>query len=99
MRRHLILFALTIPALSACGGAGGGADSKVTETRMDDIDSVEGTISDEMVDTDENSEMAPVEASAPAADKPKAKSGDKKDVKAEDKPAKPAEDKAEAESE
>ena len=71
MRRALILLALTIPALSACGG--NDADSKVTETRMDDIDSVEGTISDEMIPTDEVTEEAPVEASAgTAAAKPKA---------------------------
>ncbi|MEQ1550990.1 hypothetical protein [Sphingorhabdus sp.] len=71
MRRTLILLALTIPALSACGG--NDADSKVTETRMDDIDSVEGSISDEMIPTDEVTEQAPVEASAAsAAAKPKA---------------------------
>lgn len=71
MRRAFILMALALPALSACGG--NDADSKVTETRMDDIDSVEGTISDEMIPTDEVTEMAPVEASAaPAATTPKA---------------------------
>jgi hypothetical protein len=71
MRRTLILLALALPALSACGG--NDADSKVTETRMDDIDSIEGTISDEMIPTDEVTEMAPIEASAaPAADKAKA---------------------------
>lgn len=76
MRRTLILLALALPALSACGG--NDADSKVTETRMDDIDSIEGTISDEMIPTDEVTEMAPVEASAaPVADK----------AKADDKPA------------
>lgn len=65
MRRALILLAITLPALSACGG--NDADSKVTETRMDDIDSIEGTISDEMVSTDESTEMAPVEATAALA--------------------------------
>ena len=71
MRRALILLTIALPALSACGG--NDADSKVTETRMDDIDSVEGTISDEMIPTDEVTEEAPVEASAtPAAAKPKA---------------------------
>jgi hypothetical protein len=70
MRRALISLALALPALSACGG-GSDADSKVTETRMDDIDSVEGTISDEMVPTDENAELAPVEAEAAAPAKPK----------------------------
>jgi hypothetical protein len=80
MRRSLILMALALPALSACGG-GGDADSKVTETRMDDIDSIEGTISDEMIPTDENAELAPVEATPAPTAKPK--SGDKDD---EDKP-------------
>jgi hypothetical protein len=71
MRRAFILMAIAFPALSACGG--NDADSKVTETRMDDIDSVEGTISDEMIPTDEVTEEAPVEASAtPAAAKPNA---------------------------
>lgn len=70
MRRALLIMAIALPALSACGG--NDADSKVTETRMDDIDSVEGTISDEMIPTDEVTEEAPVEASAaPAAAKPK----------------------------
>lgn len=79
MRRALILMAIALPALSACGW--NDSDSKVTETRMDDIDNIEGTISDEMIPTDEITEMAPVEASAaPAADK----------AKSEDKPA-PAE--------
>lgn len=71
MRRALLIMAIALPALSACGG--NDADSKVTETRMDDIDSVEGTISDEMIPTDEVTEEAPVEASAgTAAAKPKA---------------------------
>ena len=65
MRRALILLTIALPALSACGG--NDADSKVTETRMDDIDSVEGTISDEMIPTDEVTEEAPVEASATPA--------------------------------
>ena len=56
--------------LAACGGAD---ESKVTETRMDDIDSLQGTISDEMVNTDELNEQAMVEAPPPASAKPKAK--------------------------
>ena len=48
--------------LAACGG---GDENTVTETRMDDIDSLQGTISDEMVNTDELNEQAMVEA-APA---------------------------------
>lgn len=67
MRRALIL-SLAL-SLAACGG---GEESKVTETRMDDIDSLQGTISDEMANTDELNEQAMVEA-APATVKPKAK--------------------------
>jgi hypothetical protein len=91
MRRTLIMMALALPALSACGGSGG-ADSKVTETRMDDIDSIEGTISDEMIPTDENAEMAPVEATAPPAAKSGADdSADKAKAAPEPKAAEPAE--------
>jgi ABC-type glycerol-3-phosphate transport system substrate-binding protein len=68
MRRALIL-SLAL-SLAACGG---GDESKVTETRMDDIDSLQGTISDEMVNTDELNEQAMVEAAPAATAKPKAK--------------------------
>lgn len=47
-------------ALSACGGSK--EDNQVTETRMDDLDSLEGTISDDMINTDESTDEAPVEA-------------------------------------
>lgn len=86
MRRALILIPLASLALAACGS---GSDSKVTETRMDDIDSVEGTISDEMVPTDENAEMAPVEAAPAAPARPK--STDKDETKPEPKAAEPEE--------
>ncbi len=62
--------------LSACGGSA--EDNQVTETRMDDLDSLEGTISDDMINTDESTDEAPVDA-APAeaakdkGDEPKAK--------------------------
>ena len=87
MRAPLILSLALL--LAACGGSD---ESKVTETRMDDIDSLQGTISDEMVNTDELNEQAMVEAAPPASAKPKAKTD------AEPKPdAKPAtEPKAEA---
>jgi hypothetical protein len=71
MRRASII-ALTL-LLAACGSA---EDSKVTETRMDDIDSLEGTISDEMVNTDELNEQPMVEAAPAPGAKPKDKSGD-----------------------
>jgi uncharacterized protein YcfL len=66
MRRTAII-AITL-LLAACGSS---EETKVTETRMDDIDSLEGTISDEMVDTSELNEQPMTEAE-PAA-KPKAK--------------------------
>ena len=79
MRRASIL-SLTL-LLAACGG---GDESKVTETRMDDIDSLQGTISDEMVNTDELNEQAMVEAAPAATAKPKAKADG--EVKTEAKP-------------
>ena len=47
-------------ALSACGGSK--EDNQVTETRMDDLESLKGTISDDMINTDESTDEAPVEA-------------------------------------
>ena len=73
--RRVLICSLAL-SLAACGGAG---ESTVTETRMDDIDSLQGTISDEMVNTDELNEQALVEAAPAATAKPKAKSeGDAK---------------------
>lgn len=66
-----ILLLVALPMLHACGGSK--EDSKVTETRMDDLDSVEGTISDDMVNTDQSTDEAPLEAAPPADAKPKAK--------------------------
>lgn len=45
--------------LSACGGAQ--EDSQATETRMDTLDSLEGTISDDMINTDEAVDDVPVQ--------------------------------------
>jgi hypothetical protein len=65
MRRLLtVALLLTLPLFYACS-KGDGENSKVTQTRMNDIDSVEGTISDDMINTDESTEQAPVDA-APA---------------------------------
>ena len=47
-------------ALTACGG--GKEDNQVTETRMDNLESLKGTISDDMINTDESTDEAPVEA-------------------------------------
>jgi hypothetical protein len=52
---------LTLPLIHACSG-GKSEDSKVTQTRMDDIDNVEGTISDDMINTDESTETGPLDA-------------------------------------
>lgn len=53
----------SLALLSACGGSA--EDNQVTETRMDDLDSLEGTISDDMINTDESTDEAPVDG-APA---------------------------------
>ena len=55
--------------LSACGSSK--EDNQATETRMDNLDSLEGTISDDMINTDEAIDDEPVQSgadvSAPAA--------------------------------
>lgn len=95
MRVTILAPALALFALTACGGAK--EDNQVTETRMDDLDSLEGTISDDMINTDESTDEAPVEAAPPAEGKTTAKD-DKKDADKDEEPA-PAktEDKAAAE--
>ncbi len=76
----LILIAtLGISTLGGCDSGNivtGGKDEKVTAVPMGDIDSLEGTISDEMINTDESTDEAPLDKSAPPSD-PAAK---KKDV-------------------
>lgn len=52
--------------LSACGSSK--EDNQVTETRMDNLDSLEGTISDDMINTDESNDEAPVEAAPAGSD-------------------------------
>ncbi len=47
--------------LSACGISK--EDSQATETRMDTLDSLEGTISDDMINTDEAVDDVPVQSS------------------------------------
>ncbi len=72
MRRLLTVTALLIlPAISACSNSDTktAEDSKVTETRMDDIDKIEGTISDEMIDTTESTQPAPLAGKEAEADK------------------------------
>lgn len=91
VKSAIMLFSL-LPLLQACGGSGN--DSKTTETRMDDLDSVEGTISDDMVNTDQSTDEAPIDASAPDTAKPKAKSEDSDKPKDEAKSELKVEDKA-----
>lgn len=81
--RRLILSSALITSLALLAGCGGGnkEDNKITQTRMDDIDSLEGTISDDMINTDQSTDEAPVDA-APAAD---GKPAPKDDKNAEDK--------------
>jgi hypothetical protein len=82
--------------LSACGGSA--EDNKVTETRMDDLDSLEGTISDDMINTDQSTDEAPVDAAPPAdGAKPKVKKDDKSTGKSEEPAAPKTDDKAETE--
>ncbi len=51
--------------LHGCTSEQSKEDSQITQTRMNDIDSIEGSISDEMIDTDQSTEEAMVDASAP----------------------------------
>ncbi len=83
--RRFILTLLLLPALSACDMFGGSSeDAQVTETRIDDLDSLEGTISDEMIDTDAVNEAPMIEAGSPDDDK---SAGKKAEPKSEKKPA------------
>ena len=91
MRRFMLSSAVvaSLVMLSACGGTA--EDNKVTETRMDDLDSIEGTISDDMINTDQSTDEAPVDAAPPVEGTPKAKPA-KTEEKAEDEPAAPKTD-------
>jgi hypothetical protein len=95
MRFHLIVPAITLLALTACGGSK--EDNQVTETRMDDIDSLEGTISDDAINLDESTDEAPLEVAPETSETPDAKldkgqaketgGPDKAEVKADAAPA------------
>lgn len=68
MRLSCLTPALALMLLvSACGSSK--EDNQVTETRMDNLKSLKGTISDDMINTDESTDEAPLDA-APAASKP-----------------------------
>ncbi len=71
-----IAFALTpaILILSGCSDQPAGSDA-VTETRMDDVDKIEGSISDDMVATDR---LQSGDAIVPGTDTPPAPKSDAK---------------------
>ena len=82
MRRPLIIaMLLTLPLIHGCSG-GSSEDTKVTQTRMDDIDSIKGTISDDMINTDESTDTAPVDAAPAEVATPPKKVSAKPDKKA-----------------
>jgi outer membrane biosynthesis protein TonB len=94
MRRILYfsLLAMGAVTLAACSSEPA-ADSAVTETKMDSVDAIQGTISDEMIVTDDSSDQAPIADASEAPEEP-AKGATKPDKKeaAKPKPApKPAE--------
>ncbi len=90
MRRILTTaLLLTLPLIHACSGDES-EDSKVTQTRMDDVDNVEGTISDDMINTDESTETAPIDAAPAEPAKKPADKAEKKEDKAPKPDAKPA---------
>lgn len=65
MRLTILIPAAAMLLLSACGDSK--EDNQLTETRMDDLDSLEGTISDDILNVDESTDEAPTEASPVAA--------------------------------
>ncbi|WP_411289922.1 hypothetical protein [Sphingorhabdus sp.] len=68
MRLSIFMPVMAVSLLvSACGSSK--EDNQVTETRMDDLDSLEGTISDDMINTDQSTDEPPLEA-APAGTEP-----------------------------
>lgn len=68
MRFSRLMPALALLLLvSACGSSK--EDNQVTETRMDNLESLKGTISDDMINTDESTDEAPLDA-APAVAEP-----------------------------
>jgi outer membrane biosynthesis protein TonB len=89
---YFSLLALSSVSLAACSGEPA-ADSAVTETKMDSVDAIQGTISDEMIVTDDSSDQAPIADASEAPEEPVKGSAkpDKKEA-AKPKPApKPAE--------
>lgn len=81
MRNTCIIAAILLSSLSACGDSK--EDKKVTETRVDDLESLEGTISDDMIVTDTSTDEGPLEAPPPVAVKEKAEPDEKPPENAE----------------
>lgn len=95
MHAKTLIAALILAGLSGCGG--NKEDSQLTETRMDDLDSLEGTISDDMVNTDTSTDEGPIEAAPPIEAKPVAKTDDKSTEKTAEPATAGTEDKASTE--
>ncbi|GEM_PF-932386 len=72
--------ALITLTIAACSGNEAPDSDNVTETRMDDVDVIDGTISDEMVDVDtiQQVDATGEEEDAKSDDKKDAASGDEK---------------------
>lgn len=69
--------AMLLPlAVTACSGGEAPDSGGVSETRMDDIDVIDGTISDDMVDVDGQPNSDPMIEESGSADK---ESGEKSD--------------------
>jgi outer membrane biosynthesis protein TonB len=71
--RRILYFSLTaigLFPLAACSSEPA-ADSAVTETKMDSVDAIQGTISDEMIVTDDSSDQAPLADASEAPEEPK----------------------------
>jgi hypothetical protein len=95
--RHIFVITSLIPLtlIAACSqdkAERAAEGSGVTQTRMDDIDQIEGTISDEMIDTSESIDEAPLAKSDPDASKDAAKDGTSKSAAPKSAPKKPAAD-------
>lgn len=82
MRTNCIVAAILILGLSACNNAK--EDKKVTETRVDDLENIEGTISDDIIMTDTSTDEGPFEAALPVEVKEKAKSEEKPEENADE---------------
>ncbi len=91
--RRIILSASLIAAalLQGCSdnkaGTPAAEANKVTQTRMNDIDSLEGTISDEMIITDDANDEAALESGEPVASESKTLQGKPEAQPAAPKPA------------